>query len=306
MQSSRLDDAIVFAAKAHKTQMRKGTDIPYITHPFAVAMLLQQAGCEENVVIAGLLHDTVEDTDVTLAGIRERYGERVAELVDAASEPNKAAPWKERKEHTIKFLADAPLDIKCLSCADKLHNIRSILSDLDKQGAGVWKRFNRGRDEQVWYYTELLQSFYRNLPADNDYFLFAAYRNAVVELRRIVHDELRAQEGIAPNTDANEVGPVPAWEDGEIAVRKFAHAFDADAVFGGQTVPMWLFEFGQRMFSETQSVPSTFTLADVRGCLFMLLEMWHGDEHSGAVEMSDESVAFVQALLPAIRERTRG
>lgn len=306
MKRSRIDDAIVFATKAHETQVRKGTTIPYITHPFAVAMLLQQAGCEEDVVIAGLLHDTVEDTDTTLSGIRERYGERVAELVNAASEPNKAAPWKERKEHTIKFVAEAPLDIKCLSCADKLHNIRSILSDLEKHGASVWKRFNRGRDEQVWYYTQLLQSFYRNLPADNDYLLFAAYRNAVVDLRRIVRSEIRAEQSIALNKDAIAGGPVPAWEEGEIAVRKFAQAFDAEEVFGGQTVPLWLYEFGKRMFTETGSIPSTFTLEDIRGCLFMVQQMSHADEQSGVMEMSDESVAFVQALLTAIRGRTHG
>lgn len=119
---SRIDEAIVFAAKAHGKQERKGTDIPYISDPFGVAMLLQQSGCDEDIVIAGLLHDTVEDTAVTVDDIIEHFGHHVAELVTAASEPDKLLPWEERKKHTLEFLAKAPLDVRHLICADKLHN----------------------------------------------------------------------------------------------------------------------------------------------------------------------------------------
>lgn len=300
---SRIDDAIVFAAEAHSGQVRKGTTIPYITHPFSVAMLLQEVGCGEDVVIAGLLHDTVEDTDVTLDDVKARYGERVAELVNAASEPNKAAPWKERKEHTIEFVANAPVDVKCLSCADKLHNIRSILSDLEKQGCSLWERFNRGRDEQLWYYTALLQSFYRNLPVRHDQPLFASYRHAVVELRTIVRGGIGAGKPGQRSRDRLEMGRIPAWEDGEMAVRAFAQDFDGYVVFGGKTVLWWLYEVAKETFRETGAIPLTFTLEDVYGCLFVIQRIWHAGEQSGTMELSDEFVQFVKALLDAIRSR---
>lgn len=190
---SRIDDAIVFVAKAHRKQVRKGTDIPYISHPFSVAMLLQQAGCDEDIVIAGLLHDTVEDTDVTLDDIIEHFGHHVADLVTAASEPDKSLPWEERKQHTLEFLAKAPLDVRRLVCADKLHNLRSILADLEREGSAIWDRFNRGRDDQIWYYSGLLDSIYTDLPEDHDDVLFAAYRHAVVELRGWAEGERRGE-----------------------------------------------------------------------------------------------------------------
>jgi (p)ppGpp synthase/HD superfamily hydrolase len=111
---NRIDEAIEFASLAHKSQFRKGTDIPYISHPFGVAMLLQQAKCEEEVILAGLLHDTLEDTDTTEEDIRSRFGPTVLELVIAASEPDKSASWEERKQHTLEFLKHAKLEVNSL------------------------------------------------------------------------------------------------------------------------------------------------------------------------------------------------
>ena len=94
--SSRLYDAIGLATKAHHSQVRKGTEIPYIVHPLAVAGLLIRSGCPEHMVIAALLHDVLEDTPVTVEEIRSHFGREVAELVMALSEPDKKAPWEER------------------------------------------------------------------------------------------------------------------------------------------------------------------------------------------------------------------
>ncbi|MCM3001286.1 HD domain-containing protein [Paenibacillus cellulositrophicus] len=155
---NRIDTAIEFAAAAHRKQVRKGSDIPYISHPYGVAMILQQAKCKEEVIIAALLHDTLEDTDTTEEDIRSRFGSEVLRLVQGASEPDKSASWEERKQHTLDFLKSADLTLRQLSCADKLHNLRSIRRDIEAHGDAVWLRFNRGYEQQKWHYTSLIES----------------------------------------------------------------------------------------------------------------------------------------------------
>lgn len=155
---NKLDLAIEFAARAHGEQKRKGTDIPYISHPFAVGMILQQEKCKEDVVVAGILHDTLEDTETAEDDIRSLFGEKVLALVIGASEPDKSLSWKERKEHTLEFLKTATLDMRYVSCADKLHNLRSIRRDMEHVGDTVWNKFKRGYEDQKWYYTNLVES----------------------------------------------------------------------------------------------------------------------------------------------------
>jgi (p)ppGpp synthase/HD superfamily hydrolase len=155
---SQIDQAIEFAARAHKGQKRKGTKTPYISHPYGVAMILQQAGCEEEVVMAGILHDTLEDTETTEEDLLTLFGPVVLEIVKGCSEPDKGATWEERKQHTLDYLKNAPLAIRQVACADKLHNIRSIKRDLNKSGEEVWTRFKRGRESQQWYYNGLVES----------------------------------------------------------------------------------------------------------------------------------------------------
>jgi len=154
-----IDLAIDFAALAHKGKDRKGTDIPYISHPYGVGVILLQAGCEEEVVVAGILHDTVEDTPVTIDDIRELFGERVASIVWGCSEPDKSLPWEERKRHTLEYLKTAPLDVRMVTCADKLHNIRSMSAEYEIIGDKLWERFNRGKEAQEWYYRGIVESF---------------------------------------------------------------------------------------------------------------------------------------------------
>jgi hypothetical protein len=155
---SLIDQAIEFAATKHRHQQRKGTDIPYISHPYGVGMLLLQAKCKEEVIIAGILHDTLEDTDTTEEEIRNLFGQNVLDLVKGCSEPDKGASWEERKKHTHDYLKQAPLSVRQVASADKLHNLRSIKRTLEEQGETAWERFNRGRDSQEWYYTEIVES----------------------------------------------------------------------------------------------------------------------------------------------------
>ena len=154
---SIIDQAIIFAASAHKDQTRKSTDIPYITHPFAVGMLLQKAKCSDEVIAAGILHDTLEDTSTTYEELAEQFGTKVANLVRSASEQDKSLPWIKRKQHTIDSLKDAYLEEIQVITADKLHNLKSIQADLVKNGEKTWERFNRGKREQRWYYSSIVK-----------------------------------------------------------------------------------------------------------------------------------------------------
>ena len=157
--STLIFDAIEYAARAHREHYRKGTKIPYIIHPISVAKILIEYDCAEELIVAGILHDTVEDTDVTLENIRQSFGDKVASLVKAASEPDKSDTWENRKRHTIESLKTASMDVLLLTCADKLDNIRSIKEDYERFGESVWKRFRRAKDSQNWYYSALADLF---------------------------------------------------------------------------------------------------------------------------------------------------
>lgn len=152
----KLSRAISFASKAHQNQVRKGSKTPYIVHPFETAMILQEADCGTELVIAGLLHDTVEDADVLIDTIKDEFGDKVADLVASCSE-DKGLSWEERKRHTIEYIKNmADFDEMLLMCADKLANLRSISIDYDKYKDKLWSRFNRGKNEQKWYYRNLI------------------------------------------------------------------------------------------------------------------------------------------------------
>lgn len=154
-----IDSALIFAAKAHAKQRRKSTDVPYIIHPVGVMMVLVECSeTDPELLAAALLHDTVEDTGVTLAELRAHFGNRVAEIVDGCSEPDKGESWEHRKEHTIHFLKTAPRDIALVSAADKLHNVRSMIMDYAVLNDALWARFKRGRTEIAWYYRSVLES----------------------------------------------------------------------------------------------------------------------------------------------------
>jgi (p)ppGpp synthase/HD superfamily hydrolase len=167
--SDRFVQAVAFAADVHRTQSRKGTRVPYLAHLLAVASLVLEDGGDEDEAIAGLLHDAVEDStepmDAMLTRIRESFGERVADIVDACTDVDvtdtadrSARAWSVRKQHTIDALADADPGTARVMLADKLHNLRSVLTDLQEVGPRVWERFNAGREDQLWYYTALAEA----------------------------------------------------------------------------------------------------------------------------------------------------
>lgn len=161
-----LHRTIEFAAKAHEGQQRKGGDIPYFAHPCEVALTLALSGCDEETICAGLLHDTVEDTAVTLAEIAQRFGEGVAELVAFDSE-DKSRSWTERKQRTIADVLSCEDRRRLMvTLADKLANMVSIAEDYKKLGDGVWARFNSSKEQQHWYYRSLVEAFLQRLPGE--------------------------------------------------------------------------------------------------------------------------------------------
>jgi (p)ppGpp synthase/HD superfamily hydrolase len=178
-----VDRAIGFAARAHNGQQRKTGDVPYIAHPVAVAMILQQMGCDQAVVVAGLLHDTVEDTPVTLQEIRRQFGDEVADIVAGCTElPKGKNKWEARKRQMIASLRDAPLAVKLVSAADKYHNLSHTLYTERLQGPGLWKRFGRGKNQQAWYYRSVLESLLANVEQPEEYPIFGMLAEVINEL----------------------------------------------------------------------------------------------------------------------------
>lgn len=158
--------AIEFAARAHHGQYRKASPLPYIIHPLNVARILIECGAPDEIVIAAVLHDVVEDTKVTLDQVRAEFGQEVARLVEGMSEPDRKDTWENRKRGTLKFLENAPQDLLLIELADKLDNIREISNDIAREGDAVWKRFNRGRDRQEWLYEQLADLFNRRVTTE--------------------------------------------------------------------------------------------------------------------------------------------
>ncbi len=154
--SANLERALRWAAVCHRGQERKGSGVPYVAHPVAVAMTLDRLGFDEDVVIAGLLHDVVEDTEATGDDVRARFGPAVADLVAHCSEVKTDArgrkrPWIDRKRDHLAALADAPPLAIAVVLADKLHNLVSIACDL-RENCPVWSLFHADRDQVLWYY----------------------------------------------------------------------------------------------------------------------------------------------------------
>ncbi len=165
--SPTLDRALALAATAHRLQLRKGSGVPYIAHPAHVAILLIKHGFAEAAVVAAVLHDVVEDTEVTHAQVRQQFGDKVAELVEDVSERKYVGgvklPWVERKKDLIARLEQAGPLAAAVKSADALHNCQSLLADLQARGVAVWRSFRGSPDEQLWYFQTLTAVLRRRL-----------------------------------------------------------------------------------------------------------------------------------------------
>ncbi len=162
--SQEFEAAIFYAAEAHREQVRKGSGVPYLSHLLQVAGLALEYGGEEQVAIGALLHDVVEDTPASPEDIEQRFGKRVRDIVEGCSDTldkeTEDRSWRERKETYLAHLCEsASADVLLVSCRDKLHNSRSILSDLKEQGDTIWGIFKGGREGTLWYYRALVEAY---------------------------------------------------------------------------------------------------------------------------------------------------
>jgi len=172
--TDRFDRALVYATHIHAAQVRKGTAIPYVAHLLAVAATVLEYGGDEDLAIAALLHDSVEDQggEKRLLDIKGRFGDRVAGIVEGCSDSladttkgESKKPGHERKAAYLKHLDTADPDVLRVSVADKVHNARSILRDLRGEvGQEVWMRFSQSKEDTLRYYRELADKFCKRLP----------------------------------------------------------------------------------------------------------------------------------------------
>lgn len=151
-----LELAITFAMDRHKGSTRKGTRRPYILHPLTTLQILVSMEADFNLMAAGVLHDTLEDTDTTLLELYDQFGADIAALINGHTEDKRNA-WQERKLQNINNLAHAGLREKMLVIADKVANLRDMDSDYQKVGEALWLRFNAPKQKQSWYYGHLTE-----------------------------------------------------------------------------------------------------------------------------------------------------
>ena len=162
-KTARFEEALVYATRLHATQLRKGSQIPYVAHLLGVASIVMEYGGGEDEAIAALLHDAIEDQggDPTRQEIRRRFGERIAAIVEGCTDADTVPkpPWKQRKANYIAHLPKASPSVLLVSAADKLSNARAILGDYRTLGEGLWKRFTGRKDGTLWYYRELVKVY---------------------------------------------------------------------------------------------------------------------------------------------------
>ena len=160
-------DALMLAVRVHDGQLRKGTEIPYVSHLLSVCALVLEDGGDEDEAIAALLHDTLEDcpNDVTASDLARRFGAPVAALVVACTDTppdykgGPKAPWHERKYAYVERIREEGYPLCRVALADKLHNTRSIVLDHRRFGDKVWERFNATKDDELRYHRALVDAF---------------------------------------------------------------------------------------------------------------------------------------------------
>lgn len=160
-----LDRAIIFAVKAHHNTERRGKGFPYIVHPMEAVEIVATITPDQELLAAAALHDTVEDTDVTVEDIRREFGDRIADLVHAESDQidgvlfngeNETETWHARKQAAIDRLRRAPHDAKIVALGDKLSNMRAIYRDYVLQGDALWSIFHvTDKASHEWHYRGL-------------------------------------------------------------------------------------------------------------------------------------------------------
>lgn len=158
----KIKSAIDFAIEAHKDQYRKGKDVSYITHPMAVALIISLVSKDEDLICAGLLHDTIEDADpygsITKEQIEEKFGSKVSNIVNDLTEQDKTIDWAERKRQALVHVNEMSNDSLLVKSADVLHNITDQIADYKIEGDKMFERFNAGKEIQLERYNKLISA----------------------------------------------------------------------------------------------------------------------------------------------------
>lgn len=155
---NKVEYAIYFATKAHMGQKRKTENIDMIFHPITVGYILKDNNMSDECIMAGFLHDVVEDTKYTKEDVINEFGINVYKIVEEVSEDKSIKNWKQRKILAIEKIKKASFEGKMVECADKIHNLDTLYEVWLEQGENVWNSFNSGKEEQKWYYTEMYKA----------------------------------------------------------------------------------------------------------------------------------------------------
>ena len=164
MDSTLLDRAIVFAVEAHRNTERRGKGFPYIVHPMEAVEIVATITNDQELLAAAILHDTIEDTDVTCEQLKREFGDRIADIVYAESDRfvegvSEENSWHVRKQAAITRLAEAPHDAKIVAMGDKLSNMRAIARDYKMKGDALWQIFHvTDKESHAWHYRGLADS----------------------------------------------------------------------------------------------------------------------------------------------------
>jgi len=153
---SLIEKAVRVSVVAHGGQTRKGDDLPYIIHPFMVALKLAKYNLPNEVIAAALTHDVLEDTDFGEEKLREQLGDEVLEIVKAVTNDD-SLPWEEKKKKYVETVRNGSEGAKAVAVADKIHNLESLMIAYAEQGPEIWKKFNRGKEQKLWFENEVLK-----------------------------------------------------------------------------------------------------------------------------------------------------
>ncbi|MEK7166296.1 MAG: HD domain-containing protein [Patescibacteria group bacterium] len=153
---SLLEKAVRVSVVAHGGQKRKGDDLPYIIHPFMVALKLAKFNFSDTVIAAALTHDVLEDTDFLEEKLKYELGSEVFEIVKAVTNDD-SLPWEEKKKKYIETVRSGPEGARAVAVADKIHNLESLIIAHAEQGPELWKKFNRGKEQKLWFENEVLK-----------------------------------------------------------------------------------------------------------------------------------------------------
>ncbi len=178
------DRAIRLMLKWHKGQVRKGDGVPYIVHPIAVATLLACNDFGSDVVAAGFCHDLLEDTECSQQEIEEQCNEHVLAIVKTVTNQD-IKNWREKKRRYIDQVRNGSDSAKAVCCADKIHNLQSLLRAHEEQGDAIWSAFNAPKEDKLWFDQSVLEM----LQANWQHPLIKVYEKLVHDLKKLVKNE---------------------------------------------------------------------------------------------------------------------